>query len=200
MHTKAGCSMELQGELSEQRTTDEELVQRCVAGDPEAWSSLVRKYANLIFSIPIKYGMSREDAADIFQDVCLTLLQELPRLREPKTLAAWLIKVTSHRCLRAISKTRTRGNMSPELATLPAPIAVADDPLLELRREQLLREVLGECSGRCRELIEMLFFTSPAVPYEKVAETLGVATGSIGFIRMRCLERLRRELAARGLK
>ena len=40
----------------------------------EAWSGLIEKYKNLIFSIPIKMGIPRDDAADIFQAVCVELL------------------------------------------------------------------------------------------------------------------------------
>jgi hypothetical protein len=44
----------------------------------------------------------------------------------------------------------------------------------------------------------MLFFQEPSTPYEQVAKNLNVAKGSIGFIRMRCLERLRRLLEKKG--
>jgi hypothetical protein len=40
----------------------------------------------------------------------------------------------------------------------------------------------------------MLFFESETRPYQDVARSLGLATGSIGFIRGKCLERLRRQL------
>jgi DNA-directed RNA polymerase specialized sigma24 family protein len=55
-----------------------------------------------------------------------------------------------------------------------------------------------EVPPRCRELIRMLFFEIPAVSYEEVAKRLGLATGSIGFIRMRCLSRVRKRLEERG--
>jgi hypothetical protein len=44
----------------------------------------------------------------------------------------------------------------------------------------------------------MLFFETPAIPYEQVAKKLEIAKGSIGFIRMRCLSRLRIKLEGRG--
>jgi hypothetical protein len=47
-------------------------------------------------------------------------------------------------------------------------------------------------------LIRMLFFETPSRPYQEVAGQLGLATGSIGFIRGRCLTRLRRELEKLG--
>jgi DNA-directed RNA polymerase specialized sigma24 family protein len=46
--------------------------------------------------------------------------------------------------------------------------------------------------------VHMLFFEEPARPYQAIAESLGIATGSIGFIRQRCLEKLRRRLGEIG--
>ncbi|MFZ3363707.1 MAG: hypothetical protein WA153_09715, partial [Candidatus Acidiferrales bacterium] len=66
--------------------TDTRLVKECLRGSEAAWSALIDKYKNLIFSIPIKYGFSSDDATDIFQAVCVELLSELPKLRKPKAL------------------------------------------------------------------------------------------------------------------
>jgi hypothetical protein len=71
-------------QLADSARSDEQLVRDCLKGKDSAWSALIFKYKNLIFSIPIRYGFSEEDAADIFQAVCMDLLAELPRLREPK--------------------------------------------------------------------------------------------------------------------
>jgi len=62
---------------------DSQLVAECLQGNELAWSSLIDNYKNLIFSIPIKYGFSREDAADVFQSTCMKLLVQLPNIREP---------------------------------------------------------------------------------------------------------------------
>ena len=176
--------------------SDEQLVRGCLDGNHEAWGALIDKYRNLIFSIPIKYGLSQDDASDIFQDVCLKLLWELPRLREPRTLAAWLIKVTSHECVRWRRKQLRYGTLEIDEYNALAISAyeMPEEMLVELEREQGLREAIGELATRCRDLVKMLFFAVPPLPYDEVAKRLGLATGSIGFIRMRCLKRLRRML------
>jgi len=69
-------------------SSDERLIGRCLKGDQEAWSALIDKYKNLIYSIPMKLGM-HQDAGDIFQSVCVDLLSELPRLREHRALPKW---------------------------------------------------------------------------------------------------------------
>jgi DNA-directed RNA polymerase specialized sigma24 family protein len=47
-------------------------------------------------------------------------------------------------------------------------------------------------------MIELLFFASPPLPYAEVAKRLHLATGSIGFIRGRCLDRLKKILEGKG--
>lgn len=179
--------------------SDERLVRACLDGNEEAWNAVVHKYKRLIYSIPVKQGLPSDAAADIFQSVCLELLKELPRLREPKALAGWLIKVTSHKCFRW--KRRESRYVMTEHEPPPAASEVDLDELLdEVEREQTLREAVASLTKRCKRLVSMLFFAHPPTPYEVVAKKLGLARGSIGFIRRRCLDRLRRSLEARGFR
>jgi RNA polymerase sigma factor (sigma-70 family) len=179
---------------------DEILVRECLSGNSQAWSALIDKYKNLIFSIPVKYGFSPEDANEIFQSVCLTLLRELSQLREPRALAAWLIRATSHTCKSYRHKQRMYvdseidENLNAETDKLP------ENLLQELERTQILREVVNEQSPECRQLINLLFFKNPPLRYDEAAQALGMAKGSIGATRIRCLEKLRRALNKRGFR
>jgi RNA polymerase sigma factor (sigma-70 family) len=181
--------------------TDTRLVRGCLNGDEEAWSALIDKYKKLIFSIPVKYGFSTDDANDVFQSVCLELLSELPKLRKPKALPKWLMQVASHKCFHR--KRQHQRNVAPEEAEGPPEQSVSpqiERILREAEEEQMLRDALSHLAPRCRQLVEMLFFEEPARPYKDVADSLGIAEGSIGFIRQRCLERLRKQLAEAGFQ
>ncbi len=175
-------------------------MQRCLEGSEEAWSALIDKYRNLIFSIPIHQGLSRDDASEVFQQVCLILVSDLPRLREARSLVSWLIQVTSHECSRCFRKHQAQMNAEVSLSVDPATPRTADSVLVECERGQILREAITELGGRCRQLIHMLFFNTPAIPYDQVAKGLGIAKGSVGFIRMRCLGRLRESLKEKGFR
>jgi len=182
--------------------SDEQLVRDCIDGKHEAWSQLIDKYKNLIFSVPIKYGFSRDEAADIFQEVCLGLLSELKTVREPRALPKWLLTVTAHKCFHRKRLSRRLVSMDSEVLELPR-IEVPPEALeivAEAEREQGLREAMSDLSSRCRRLIEMLFFEQPSRPYSEVAQTLGLAVGSIGFIRQRCLEKLRKKVEELGIR
>jgi RNA polymerase sigma factor (sigma-70 family) len=183
-----------------ERKPDRELVQGCLNGREDDWNALIDKYKNLIFSIPIRYGLSREEAADIFQAVCLELIQELPKVREPKALPKWLMQVTAHKCFHwKRQRGRTVSQDDEETAIPEASVpAEAELNLREVEEEQMLREAMAELPPRCQELIRMLFYEEPSRPYQQVAASLGLATGSIGLLRQKCLARLKERLDALG--
>ena len=179
--------------------TDARLVRQCLRGNEEAWSALIDKYKKLIFSIPIKYGFSRDDASDIFQAVCVELLSGLPKLGKAEALPKWIIQVTAHKCFhhkRQLQRTETRQSDDESFdASVPA---VTEGALEEAEKEQALREAVSSLPPRCRRLIRMLFFEEVPRPYQQLAAELGLATGSVGFIRQRCLERLHKKLVEAG--
>ena len=181
---------------------DERLVHECRKGNQAAWSALIEKYKNLIFSIPIKFGLPREDAADIFQSVCVDLLSSLPQLREPKAVAKWLMQTSFHKCLRW---KKDRLNLVDDLEVLDgqrnaSPEELPEEMLHQVHREQSLREAIAALPPRCGRMVSMLFFEDPPRPYQEVAKELGVASGSIGFIRGRCLKKMREVLEEKGFR
>jgi RNA polymerase sigma factor (sigma-70 family) len=178
---------------------DAQLVRECIGGSEEAWRTLIFKYKNLIFSIPVKYGFSVDDSTDIFQAVCLDLLSELPKLRKIKALPKWIMQVTAHKCFHRKQQQQRTDILDPTSKEFEQSTpSHSEDILREAEDEQNLRQAMAELSPRCRELVQMLFYDEPARPYQEIAETLGIAVGSIGFIRQRCLERLRKRLLEAG--
>jgi len=173
-------------------TGDRRLVEQCLAGDQEAWCILLEKYKNLIYSIPIKYGATPEDAADLFQAVAVELFEELPNLREPGALPAWLIRVAARQCFhwKRGQQKRSENGLSCLDDDLPESLIVPPAMVEEVEREQRVREAIARLPERCREMIRMLFYEQPPRSYQEVAEALGLATGSVGFIRSSCLKRL----------
>ena len=188
-------------EPSDGAQEDEGLVDRCRRGDQNAWMRLIDKYKNLVYSIPVKYGFRHEDCNEIFQAVCLTLLAELPRIREPRALAGWLIKTTSRRCVR-FRKDRGRfQQLDPSEIELPADDSKLPELLVrQLEQEQIVRRSLEALGPVCRELIELLFYRDPPISYESAASLLGLAKGSIGATRMRCLDSLKHHVQSLGLR
>jgi RNA polymerase sigma factor (sigma-70 family) len=178
---------------------DTRLVKQCLAGSEEAWSLLIEKYKALIYSIPVKYGLPLHEAAEVFQATCVELLTRLPDLREPRALPKWLMQVAHHECYRW--KQRQHRLVSRDADTdLPEPAtpAIAESIVQQTQEEQMLREAVASLTPQCKRLVELLFLENPPRPYAEVAAELGLALGSIGFTRQKCMARLRRNLDELG--
>src|SRR5580692_735468 len=178
---------------------DARLVSECIGGSEEAWRALIFKYKNLIFSIPVKYGFSTDDATDIFQAVCLDLLSQLPQLREVQALPKWIMQITAHKCFHRKQQQQRTEVLDPSAQEFQKSTpSRAQEILQEAEDEHILRQAMAALPPRCRELVHMLFYDEPVRPYQEIAATLGIAVGSIGFIRQRCLGRLRKRLLETG--
>lgn len=174
--------------------SDARLVAACLDRDSEAWSALIDRYKNLIYSVPVRMGLHQE-ANDIFQSVCLDLLRELDRLREPKALPKWLMQTCYHKCLAAQRRNERQAEMAEARDTEHvAESAMPEELLFVIQQEQAVRNAIQALPERCLRLVQMLFYEDPPRSYDEVARELNLNTGSIGFIRGRCLKRLRQQL------
>lgn len=181
--------------------SDERLVRACLDGDDDAWAALIDKYKRLIYSVPIKYGVSPEDAADIFQFVCLELFSHLSELRKIGALRGWIATVSAHQSFhwkRRHRKRMEREQTNVDVEGLEIEPSVEPDVTGEAEHDQMVREATANLPPRCQEMIRLLFYTEPPLPYKEVARRLGLAVGSIGFIRGRCLQRLEKALREMG--
>lgn len=165
-----------------------------------AWAAVVDKYKNLVYSAPIRYRMSPEDAADIFQEVWFDLYSELKNLRRRGALGGWLISVALNKCYQW-KRRRARGLEQVHIALEHE--LTAREPLFpewkeRVEREEILRNSMAQLPERCQHMLQLLFFHEPPVAYEEVARQLGLAEGSIGFIRGRCLQKMRDTLKREG--
>ena len=78
------------------------LVARVRDGDQEAWDEIVERYSPLVWSICVRYRLSRQDIDDVGQSVWLLLVEQIGSLREPAALPGWLATTTRRECLRVL--------------------------------------------------------------------------------------------------
>jgi len=166
---------------------DSELVDRCIRGDQTAWRALVLRYERLVYSVALAICPDTEDASDIFQQVWMELYQRLSDIRRVEALPAWLITVTRRHASKTI---RSRAGSEP----LDENLRDLRQQLGHIEREYALERALAQLSGRCRTLIDLLYFNIEEPSYAEIAKRLGIPVASVGPTRGRCLEKLRKVL------
>ncbi len=199
MFMKSRASSEATAEIKER--ADPELIAACLEGSHEAWEALIKRYQRLIYSIPFKAGLTADDAADIFQSVCLKLYEKLDTLRDHQKISSWLITTTSRECWRASARRRREsapaGDTEDEFEShkeIPDGGLLADEQSELIERQQIVREAVEALPDRCRDLVTMLFYEKDDLSYADIAARMGMPVASIGPTRARCLEKLKKSL------
>src|SRR5215831_4896851 len=168
-------------------SSDHEIIQSCLRQEQDGWKELINRYQRLIYSVARSFCPLPEDTADLFQNVCLELHRSLHRLRNEQSLSAWLITVTRR---QAFAVLRSRRQEVPLEDFEP----VADADLELLKTEFELERAIGQLPQRCERLLRLLYYDIDEPSYTDIAQKMGMPVASIGPMRARCLEKLKRQI------
>ena len=180
---------------------DADLVKRCRRGEQAAWDALVDRYQRLIYSIPRRAGLSEEQAADIFQDVFLTLVEKIDQIEQPDRIRSWMVTTAKFKTWGAVRGSKgfyspeTDEEMENEMASLTDDSPLADDMLIEMEEQHLIRTALKQLEERCQKILSMIYLRDTAATYVEVAAAIGVGETSISPLRSRCLKKLEKVLS-----
>lgn len=176
--------------------SDAELVAACRRGDEIAWNALVDRYQRLIITVPRRAGLSEEQAADVLQEVFLTLLEKLDDIEQPDKIRSWIVTTAKFKTWGAIRGEKgfyspeSEEEMESEMANLPDAAPLADERLIELEEQHLIRTALKKLEEKCQTILSMIYLRDAAATYAEVAHAIGVGETSISPLRARCLKKL----------
>ncbi len=179
---------------------DADLIKACQKGDETAWNDLVERYQRLVFAIPRRSGLSESQAADILQEVFLTLFQKLDEIEQPDRIRSWLVTTAKFKTWGLVRGEKgfyspdTEEELEYELASLTDDSPLAEDNLIQLEEQHKIRTALKKLEERCQQILSMIYLTAPAASYAEVAEAIGVGATSISPLRSRCLKKLEKIL------
>jgi RNA polymerase sigma factor (sigma-70 family) len=187
---------------------DSALVEQCRRGREAAWSTLVRRYQRLVYTVPRRAGLADDVAADVFQATFARLFEHLDRIEDASRIRAWLVTTAKRETLRVLDRQSRVADLAEGAAheadsepgaepvgdpfdRLPATGPLPEALLAELQQLDLMRRAVERLEPRQRQFVELLFLQEEALPYSEVAARLGIAEGSIGPTRARVLAKLR---------
>jgi RNA polymerase sigma factor (sigma-70 family) len=181
--------------------SDSDLIGECRKGSQQAWDELIGRYQRLIYAIPRRAGLSEEQAADVFQEVFLTLFEKLDSIEQPDKVRSWIVTTAKFktwavvRGSKGIYSPESEDEMELEMAKVKDTAPLADQVLIELEQQHQIRAALEMLEQRCREILSMLYLRPDAASYAEVATAVGVGETSISPLRSRCLKKLEKLLS-----
>jgi RNA polymerase sigma factor (sigma-70 family) len=188
-----------------EEVSDAELVQRCKSGSGPAWTLLVRRFQRIVYTVPRRAGLSEDAAADVFQFTFASLYERIGRIEQPQAIQAWLVttaKRESLRLLQAAARFRPApvarnddGEPLDPLDHVPDAAPLPPEQIEALQLQDRVRRAVKGLDSRTRTMIDLMYLQDPPLANREIAERLGLAEGSIGPYRARCLEKLRVAMA-----
>ena len=86
----------------------EELVRRARQGDTEAFEALLTAHEKRVYGMALRMTGNREDAADVTQEVFLTVWRTLPSFRGESRFSSWLYRLTANACIDHLRREKRR--------------------------------------------------------------------------------------------
>src|SRR3989442_4004613 len=126
----------------------------CLKGDGLAWEALIVRYRRLIYSVPVRFLCEPRDASDVFQAVCLKLLEHLHDIKDDRKISGWLVTTTTRQCLHVKSlKNRETASYDNVLAEKADPAYNLEVIRILTEGQQAIREGISELATPCSGLV-----------------------------------------------
>jgi RNA polymerase sigma-70 factor, ECF subfamily len=152
------------------------LIERCQAGDAEAFEALFELHGDRVFNIA--YGLlgDRAAAVDLTQEVFVKLLTRIRQFRFDSAFETWLYRIV----VNAFYDQRRAPRWEPLTAPLLRRMTVAPSQQAQLERKELEREVRkAVASLRPKLRVPVVLRYLSGLSYEEVAAALNVSAGTV---------------------
>ena len=171
--------------------SDDELIASALAGNPEAFGTLVERYERAVYHLAFRTLRDVEDAKDAAQEAFMKAYRALRTFRPGARFSTWIFTITYHACCDRLSRRkRFTGDELPDRADPaagPEAQTAADD---DARR---LRSAIEGLPDKYRTVITL--FHLQGKHYEEIATVLGLPIGTVKTHLFRAKELLRKALS-----
>jgi RNA polymerase sigma-70 factor (ECF subfamily) len=158
---------------------DEDLVRRFRAGEPDAFTELVRRHQQRVFSLCLRMLGDAEVAADVAQDTFLAVLRKIDGFRGDAAFTTWLHRIAVNACYDELRRKRRRPMLhvvaddAPEHEPGPAVADPADEVVGTLDTASALAAIPDEFRA------VLVLADVQDMAYEQIARVLDIPVGTV---------------------
>jgi RNA polymerase sigma-70 factor (ECF subfamily) len=179
---------------------ERKVVDRIAAGDPDALREVYDRYSSLVFGLALRTTNDRQTAADLTQEVFVSLWSRPERFDPARgTLQAFLAVMTRNRGIDLLRSHGAAARREERHAVESPAIPAADvaDAASDFVVAELVREAVDALPTEQREAIQLAYFGGHT--YREVATLLGIPEGTAKSRLRIGLQRLADALSAKGV-
>ena len=152
---------------------DSVIVDRCLAGDTDAFELLVDRYHRVLFSVALRMLGDRDEAADATQTAFVKAYERLTGYRAEYRFFSWIYRILANECLNRLRARRPQEPLDTELPGSGGPMDAFE---VAERRRQVQAAILA-LTPEYREVIVLRHFGE--LHYDDIAATLGIPSKTV---------------------
>jgi RNA polymerase sigma-70 factor (ECF subfamily) len=163
---------------------EQELLDRCLAGEDSAWEALLKAYSRKIYNLCYRFTGRVEEAEDVTQEVFIKVFQTLKSYHAAQgSFGTWLNRVARNHLVdhyRRARKDRVTSSLEdelPEAEQQPSPHMEPTGPVESRERREVLQQGLDKLSPDLREAVILRDLHD--LDYEEIAQVLSVPQGTV---------------------
>lgn len=172
------------GPRMEKVTTDEQMVERALSGDPEAFGEIVRRWERRIFALAFGMLGGEQDARDATQETFLAAFRNLRGFRGEAKVSSWLHRIAVNQCItrQRRAKVRSETALEDEAEKNPAVFALPADvsPARAAEHQEVssaVRKAVCALPADLRQVLVMKEFEE--LTFQEISDVLDVPLSTV---------------------
>ncbi|HYK74058.1 MAG TPA: sigma-70 family RNA polymerase sigma factor [Pseudoneobacillus sp.] len=166
---------------------DEQMVQRAIRGDDEAFLNLIHMYKIDLYKTALSYLHNEEDALEAIQEVTYRAYKSIKTIREGSYFKTWLIRIMINYCNDQLKKNK-RVVLGDEIMSAQG--------ICESHEEMELKDAMLSLDERSREILTLKYFHDLKI--KEIASTMQCPEGTVKTWLNKALKSLRGKLEEKG--
>lgn len=165
-----------------QMTTNDEkdLIEQIINGNTKAFSVLVNRYKDLVFSLALRMLNNREEAEEIAQDVFIKVYKSLHKFKGDSKLSTWIYKIVYNSCLDRLKQYKKQYALVPIDEFTEGQIKTFDnalDAMIEDDRKQTIQDSINKLPSDEAFLLTLYYYEEQSL--EEISKIVGLTPNNV---------------------
>jgi len=174
---------------------DIEIVNRCLAGDVNAFEVLIDRYKKAVYNTAYRMMGNREEAEDVSQEAFIRMYKSLSKYNPEYKFITWALKVTTNLCLDSLRKRKSETIPIDEGFDIKDGKDTPEEEYIRKENQKLVQDAIMKLPGKYREFL--ILFHHRNLSYQEIMDITGESLTIVKNRLYRARQMLKEELLSR---
>ena len=171
--------------------TDQFYIDKILANDTKAFTVLVNRYKNMVFTLTLQLLKNKEEAEEVSQDTFVKIFKHLDKFKGDSKFSTWVYRIAYNSCLDRIKtykKHRNTVGIDEFTENQVKTMETAFDLMERSDREESVKECLKRMPEDDAVIITLFYFEELSLA--EISKVIGLDTNNVKVKLFRARKRL----------